>query len=97
MDEKIKYILDDIEHVLVVHLRPSYLLAIALEETPNEINIIVSCAQFRGKSIQRRIAIVFNLLNKYISDTIAEYLVVVQALDGDEMLDYLDNCFEEIE
>ena len=97
MDEKIKYILDDIEHLLVVHLRPSYLMVLALEETPNEINIIVSCAMFKGQTIQKRIAITFSLLYSKIPDTIREYLIVAQCFDGDEMLDYLDNCFEELE
>lgn len=94
----IDYAIDDIHYVLATHLRPSYLLVTKLEEVPGEINVIVSCSQFRNKSIQKRIALVFNLIYSKIHATIVEdFLIVVQAFDKEEMLEYIDNCFEEQE
>jgi hypothetical protein len=94
MNQKIKYYLSDLEYCLSVHLRPSFLI-VTCEDDSEEIYIILSCNQFRNKSIQKRIAIVFSLLSQYCHGIINEVLIVVTTLDGDEMEEYLDDLFTE--
>lgn len=65
------------------------------EEETNEIHLVISCIQFKNKTIQKRIAGVFNLINKYIPAIINEYLIVVSAYDGPEIEEYLDHVFDE--
>ena len=90
------YAIEDIEYIISVHLRPSYLLVIGLEENTNEINVIISCSQFNTKTIQKRVAIVFNLLfAKLNGKMLDDFLIIAYCFNREEMLEYIDNCFEE--
>lgn len=84
------------EYALAVHIRPSFLAITNPEDCINEIHIVVSCLQFRNKTIQQRIATIFQLLSYYTPDIIdSEYSIIVNALDSKEMEEYLDDVFRE--
>lgn len=96
INEKLKYYISDLEYILAVHLRPSFLVIASPEDCINEIHIIVSCRQFKNKSIQKRVSSVFSLINTYCSSIIdSEYTIIVNAFDSKEMEEYLDDVFRE--
>lgn len=93
--ESLKYAISDLEYCLSVHLRPSWLCIVTPEEGYNEIHIMISCVQFKNMTIQKRIATVFNLINTKIPFVLDKYLVIVKGLDSNEVMDFLDDAFDE--
>lgn len=92
---QLKYQLADIEYAISVKLRPTFLIITNPNETlENEVQILLSCGQFTNKTIQERVAIVFNLILQYVPDILDEYLVIVQAYSNDEMEILLDDIFQ---
>jgi hypothetical protein len=83
-----------LEHVLVTKLRPTF-LAVAEVSTDGTVEVIMSCLQFRGRSIQERTGMVFNILKYYLAESMTERLVVVQCFDSTEIDEILSAEFNQ--
>lgn len=79
----------ELEHLLVVQLRP-YFLSIITEENPLSLHVIVSCRQFDGKSVNERIQLVLDLITYHKSD-ILKANIVIQSYTAFEIEEILDN------
>lgn len=93
MSSEIKEQLVDLEFALCSKLRPTFLTI--NESDDKTIQIIVSCIQFKNKSIQQRISIIFRLIESYVPDILKDRLIVVQAYDNLEIDNILDDIFSQ--
>ena len=79
----------EIEHILVIQLRP-YFLSITVEENPLSLHIIVSSRQFDNKSVNERIQLVLDLITYHGSD-ILKANVIIEPFTAFEIQDILEH------
>lgn len=85
----------DLELLLCTKLRPTFLATSISEEYPDTFEIIISCPQFRNRTIEDRVHMIFNLISYFFEDSIKERLLIVTALDSNEMDNMLDQIFSQ--
>lgn len=91
---KIKTILVAIEQILIINFRPTF-LALTFDEDCGIIDIVISANSFEYMSISERIVRIFNEILKQMPSVKEDYLIVVQAFSGDEIMQVLDGLFPE--
>jgi len=79
----------ELEHILVIQLRP-YFLSITVEENPLSLHVIVSSRQFEHKSVNERIQLVLDLITYHGSD-ILKANIVIQPYTAFEIEDILEH------
>lgn len=75
-----------IERHLIYELRPIFIGSDYIEEE-NTLNIIISCKSFNFVPIDIRIAIVYDILEKYEGE---KPVIIVQAYNEEEINDILE-------
>jgi hypothetical protein len=85
-----------LEYVLSAYARPTF-LTITEPDEDNDIQVIISSNIFKNMEPEDRIEYVFNLIRAYIPDILLDRLVIVQAFDSDEIIEVLENAFDENE
>jgi len=88
-----KELIIDLEFALCAKLQPVFLAISEPDEDTGEIEIIISCNQFGRKNIQERVSIIFQLIQNYVPDILEDRLIVVTALNNNEMDEVLDDLF----
>jgi hypothetical protein len=88
-----KELIIDLEFALCAKLQPVFLAISEPDEDTGEIEIIISCNQFNRKNIQERVAIIFRLIENYVPAILEDRLIVVTALNNNEMDEVLDDLF----
>jgi hypothetical protein len=83
----------DLELLLCTKLRPSFIACSISEEFPDAFEVIISCPQFRNRTIEDRVHMIFNLISYFFEDSIKTRLIIVSALDNIEMDNLLDEIF----
>jgi stress-induced morphogen len=91
-----KELLAELEYALNTKLRPTFLTITDPNLDENgDIQILISCIAFKGKSIQERVSIVFNVIKQFIPKLIEDRLVVIQCYDSTEIEEVLDNILDD--
>jgi hypothetical protein len=85
-----------LEYVLSAYARPTF-LTITEPDEDNDIQVVISSNIFKNMEPEDRIEYVFNLIRSYIPDILLDRLVIVQAFDSDEIIEVLENAFDENE
>ena len=88
-----KELIIDLEFALCAKLQPVFLAISEPDEDTGEIEIIISCNQFNRKNIQERVAIIVLLIENYVPAILEDRLIVVTALNNNEMDEVLDDLF----
>ena len=83
----------DLEFLLIAKLRPTFLAISDPDEDDGSIEIVIACTQFNRKTIQERISIVFKLISEYLGYILEDRLILVTALNNNEMDEVLDDLF----
>lgn len=91
---KIKTIMLAIEQILIIRFRPTF-LALTYDEECDIIDIVISANSFDYMTISERVVRVFNEILKQMPSVKEDYLIVVQAFTGDEILQVLEGLFPE--
>lgn len=80
-----------IERILVTKLRPNFLTIEYVYGVANPfIHIVLSCKSFSKKTIDERIATVFNVLVNKDSSIVENNAIVVETFDSTEMRDIFE-------
>lgn len=90
--EDIKELSADLEYLLCVKLRPTFLI-INYNHLEDCFEILISTIAFNKMKIEERIKNIFNLILVYKPDIIKSKLVVIQAHSSEEINDLLDDIF----
>lgn len=85
-----------LQYILNVYAKPSFLLITNPDEN-NDIQIVISCGIFKDMEVEDRIDYIFNLIRAYIPDIIKNRLIIVQAFDSEEIIEVLDDVFNDSE
>ena len=81
----------DLEYALCTKMRPTFLAITDPDaDMDGDVQVLISCLAFKGKSIQERVGMVFNILKQYVPKVFDERLIIIQCYDGDEIVDILD-------
>jgi hypothetical protein len=88
-----KELIIDLEFALCAKLQPTFLAISEPDEDTGEIEIIISCNQFNRKNIQERVSIIFKLIENYVPAILEDRLILVTALNNNEMDEVLDDLF----
>lgn len=86
----------DLEYVLCAYARPTF-LTITEPDEDNDIQVVISCPKFKDMDVADRIDYIFELIRAYIPDILMDRLVIVQAYDSDEIIEVIENAFNESE
>jgi len=83
--------LNQIESLLITKFRPTFLAITydAHNSTPF-IHIVMSSKQFESRTVDERIAQVFNWLHKKDKDIVEKNAIIVEAFDSAEMRDVFE-------
>lgn len=89
-----KEIVKEIEHLLILKYRPTF-LHVTQPDKDGDIQVVVSSIIFNEMTVNERIQSIFNLLYKYLGDIMENRLVIVQAFNSEEMEHVIDKVFSE--
>jgi stress-induced morphogen len=86
-----KELLIDLENALCTKMRPTFLAITDPDaDMDGDIQVLISCIAFKGKSIQERVSMVFGVIKQYVPKAMDDRLIVVQCYDGDQIVEILD-------
>lgn len=86
--------LTTLESLLVSRFRPTF-LALTMNDDGDTIQVVLSCNAFNIMPISQRVISVFNEIDKELPHLVSEYLVVLQAFNGEEIERVIDDVFQE--